>query len=84
MVGAELHEGPVEQGVVVLQPVGLVHHQHGPADGSQEGLVFQQDLVGGEDGIELQLPVGVGPLVFSNLQARGVSAISNVPCSAKF
>ena len=68
MVGAELHEGPVEQGVVVLEAVGLVHHQHRPTDGPEEGLVLQEDLIGGENGIELQLPVGVGPLVFSNLQ----------------
>lgn len=42
-------------GLVVLQPVGLVHHQAGPLDGAQDGLVDGDELVGGEQNVEFDL-----------------------------
>lgn len=42
-------------GLVVLEPVGLVHHQAGPLDGAQDGLVDGDELVGGEQDVELDL-----------------------------
>lgn len=40
-------------GLVVLQPVGLVHHQTGPVDGAQDGHVDGDQLVGGQQDVEL-------------------------------
>jgi len=40
-------------GLVVLQPVGLVHHQAGPRDGAQHGLVDRDLLVGRQQHVEL-------------------------------
>lgn len=40
-------------GLVVLQPVGLVHHQAGPLDGAQHRLVDGDQLIGGQQHVEL-------------------------------
>lgn len=42
-------------GLVVFQPVGLVHHEAGPLDGAQDGLVDGDELVGGEQDVEFDL-----------------------------
>lgn len=42
-------------GLVVLEPVGLIHHEAGPLDGAQDGLVNGDELVGGEQDVELDL-----------------------------
>lgn len=50
--------GPVSTaylGLVVLQPVGLVHHEAGPLDGAQDGLVNGDELVGCEQDVEFDL-----------------------------
>ena len=57
MVGFELFKGSVKQGVLILQPVRLIDHQVRPRNRLQNIFVLQQDLVGGEQGVEL------GPLV---------------------
>ena len=67
VVGPELQQSAVEQGVVILQAVSLVHHKHRPVDGPQEVLVLQQDLVRGENGVKLEPLVGMTPLVLSDL-----------------
>lgn len=36
VVGLEVHHGLVEERVVVLQPVGLVHADEGPVHAAQE------------------------------------------------
>lgn len=38
VIGPEFHEGFVQQGVVILQPVRLVHTQEGPVDVPQHAL----------------------------------------------
>ena len=40
-------------GLVVLEPVGLVHHQARPLDGAQHGLVDGDQLVGRQQHVEL-------------------------------
>lgn len=70
MVGPELCESSVEKRVVVLESVSLVHHQHCPADGPQELLVLQQNLVRGENGVKLQPLVRMAPFVLSDLGAE--------------
>lgn len=40
-------------GLVVLQPVGLVHHQTGPVDGAQDGHVNGDQLIGGQQDVKL-------------------------------
>lgn len=42
-------------GLVVLEPVGFVHHKAGPLDGAQDGLVDGDELVGGEQDVEFDL-----------------------------
>lgn len=42
-------------GLVVLEPVGLVHHKAGPLDRAQDGLVDGDELVGGEQDVEFDL-----------------------------
>lgn len=42
-------------GLVVLEPVGLVHHEAGPLDGAQDGLVNGDELIGGEQHMEFDL-----------------------------
>ena len=42
-------------GLVVLEPVGLIHHKAGPLDGAQDGLVDGDELVGGEQDVEFDL-----------------------------
>jgi len=44
---------PTDLGLVVLQPVGLVHHQAGPVDGAQDGRVDGDQLVGRQQDVEL-------------------------------
>ena len=52
-------QGPVLStsylGLVVLEPVGLVHHEAGPLDGAQDGLVNGDELIGGEKDVEFDL-----------------------------
>ena len=67
MVCSELGEGSVEERVVVLESVCLVDRQHRPADGSEELLVLQQDLVRSEDGVKLESLVRMTPFVLSDL-----------------
>lgn len=40
-------------GLVVFQPVGLIHHQAGPVYGAQDGRVDGDQLVGGQQDVEL-------------------------------
>lgn len=40
-------------GLVVFQSVGLVHHQAGPVDGAQDRHVDGDQLVGGQQDVEL-------------------------------
>lgn len=42
-------------GLVVLEPVSLVHHEAGPLDGAQDGLVDGDELIGGEQHVEFDL-----------------------------
>jgi hypothetical protein len=42
-------------GLVVLEPVGLVHHEASPLDGAQDGLVDGDELIGGEQDMEFDL-----------------------------
>ena len=42
-------------GLVVREPVGLIHHKAGPLDGTQDGLVDGDELIGGEQDVELDL-----------------------------
>lgn len=42
-------------GLVVLEPVGLVHHKAGPLNGAQDGLVDGDELIGGEQHMEFDL-----------------------------
>jgi len=42
-------------GLVVLEPVGLVHHEAGPLDGAQDGLVNGDELIRGEQHVEFDL-----------------------------
>ena len=66
VVRVEILERFVQQGIVILQPVGFVHHQTGPADGTQEGLVLQQDFVCRQQSVELEpLVARVAPLVLT-------------------
>ena len=67
----ELCQGLVEAAVVVLESVCLVHNQHGPADGAEEVLVLQKDLVGCHENIKLELASGVAPLILTNLRGWG-------------
>ena len=68
MVRAELHERAVQEGVVVLESVCLVHDERGPSHTTQEVLILEQNLVGGHQDVELQLPVRVAPLVLTDLE----------------
>lgn len=40
-------------GLVVLQPVGLVHHQTGPVDGAQDGHVNGDQLIRRQQDVKL-------------------------------
>lgn len=42
-------------GLIVLEAMGLVHHQAGPLDGAQDGLVDGDELVGREQDVEFDL-----------------------------
>lgn len=42
-------------GLVVLQPVGFIHHQTGPLYGAQHSLVNGDQLIGCEQDMELDL-----------------------------
>lgn len=42
-------------GLVVLEPVSLIHHEAGPLDGAQDGLVNGDELIGGEQHVEFYL-----------------------------
>jgi hypothetical protein len=55
MTGLEVHECAVEEGVVILEAVCFVNNQTCPADVSKEVFLLQQDLIGGQDSIELYL-----------------------------
>lgn len=68
MVGPELGQCAVEEGVVILETMSLIHHKYGPVDGTEEVLVLQQDLICGEDGVKLEALVGMTPLIFPNLE----------------
>ena len=52
-------QGPVLStsylGLVVLEPVGLIHHEAGPLDRAQDGLVDGDELIGGEKDMEFDL-----------------------------
>ena len=66
-VGVELHEGLVQERVIVLEPVSLVHHQYGPRQTAQEGLVLEHNFVRCQHGVELE-PLGLeSPLIVANL-----------------
>ena len=67
MVCPEFCECSVEKRVVVFESVSLVHHEDGPANGPQEQLVFEQDLIRSEDGVKLQFLVRVTPFVLPDL-----------------
>ena len=67
MVGAEGHQRAVEEGVVIFEPVSLVHGEQRPRHRAQDLLVLQQDLIRGEDSIELELLVRVAPLILTDL-----------------
>ena len=67
MTGLELHQGAVEKGVIVLQPVRLINYQARPANVPQQVLLLEEDLVGGQNGVELDLRVRVRPLGLINL-----------------
>lgn len=45
VVCVELCQRLVQKWVVIFQPMSFVHQQCGPADASQERLVFQHDFV---------------------------------------
>jgi len=46
-------EDPEELGLVVFEPMGLVHHQNLPLDRAEAGGVDRDELVGGEQDVEL-------------------------------
>lgn len=52
-------QGPVLStsylGLVVLEPVGSIHHEAGPLDRAQDGLVDGDELIGGEKDMEFDL-----------------------------
>ena len=56
----------------------LVYHEAGPGEGVELNLVLEQDLVGGEQGVELgSLVAGVYPLTRSNLKLGTIKIIKN-------
>lgn len=81
MVGPELGQRAIEEGVVVLQTVSLIHYKYCPVDGSEEVLVLQQDLIRGEDGVKLEPLVGMTPLVLPNLerQRESINTLPSLP-----
>ena len=68
VIGVKLFERLVQQRVVVLEPMRLVDHQTGPADGAQKRLVLQQNLVRRQERVKLKSFVsGMTPLVLAQL-----------------
>lgn len=74
MIRPELHEGTIEKRIVVLQSVSFVDYQGGPGKASEELFVLEEDLIGGEERIELELVVGVADLMLTNLRMVGMPA----------
>ena len=68
MVCSELSQSAIEERVVILQSMSLIHNQHRPVDGSKEMLVLQQNLICSEDGVKLEPLVGMTPLILSDLK----------------
>ena len=60
-------------GLVVLEPMGFVHHQAGPVDGAQHGRVDGDELVGRQQHVELHrgvlllTPPGLGVGKYINI-----------------
>jgi hypothetical protein len=72
VIGVEGGEGLVEEGLLVLEPVGLVDLEDGPGERAQLRLVLEQDLVGGEEGLELGAFIArVDSLARADDSARG-------------
>jgi hypothetical protein len=46
MIGPELHQCTIEEGVVVLESVSLIDNQRGPGKAPEELLVFEKNLIG--------------------------------------
>ena len=67
MIGPELHQCTIEERVIILETVSLVHNQRSPGKAPQELLIFEEDLVGGKESVELDLVVGVPDLMLTNL-----------------
>ena len=72
MIGPELHQRTIEEGIIVLEAVGLVHNQRGPGKAPEELLVFEQNLIGGKESIELELVVGMPNLMLTDLHVKRV------------
>ena len=68
MIGPELHQCAIEEGVVILETVSLINDQRGPGKASKKLLVFEKNLIGGKESIELELSVGVPDLVITDLK----------------
>lgn len=60
-------------GLVVFQSVGLVHHQAGPVYGAQDGHVDGDQLVGGQQDVELDRRV----FLLEDIDARDVKIKSS-------
>jgi len=58
MICAELHKSPIEEWVIILEPVSLINDEGSPRHTTQEVFVLQQDLICGHQDIKLELPMG--------------------------
>ena len=70
MIGPELHQRAIEEGVVVLETVSLINDQRGPGKAPEKLLIFEKNLIGGKQSIEFELSVGVPDLVITDLHVK--------------
>ena len=68
MIGPELHQRAIEERVIILETVSLIDDQRGPGKAPKKLLVFEKNLIGGEQSIEFELSVGVPDLVITDLK----------------
>lgn len=54
MVGVELHQCFVQQRVIILQSMSLVHQKRGPTQRSQECLVLKYNLIRRQHRVEFE------------------------------
>ena len=64
MIRVELFQRLIQKAFLVFQSVSLIYHQTGPVEGAELSLVFQTDLISGQQSVELGPPVArVDPLL---------------------